>query len=347
MKGMILAGGYATRLRPLSCSKPKLLFPLVGVPLIDHMVSWFNRGGVRQVILAVNHLSETLKAEVGTRRLGSKIIFSVEETPLGTGGPIRLARTALDNNRPFIVANGDIVSDIDLGSVVGAHLKTGAEATVVLVSVRDPRAYGSASLDSRGRITKFEEKSETRSGPCWINAGVYVLNPGVINMISAGGRVSLECEVFPSLAGSLKMQGWKHRGFWYDIGSIRAYIRANRELLRNPRSTAFAKRAKDISATSVKKPSYLSKHSLVHKSARIGPYAILSERVRVSRGAVVQNSIIFEETQIGEDCVVDGSVIGERVNIGRGTRIGKGSIVAGEISIPDGTVIRPSSTVLN
>ncbi len=346
MKGMILAGGYATRLRPLSCSKPKLLFPLVGVPLIDHMVSWLKKGGVRQVILAVNHLSETLKIEVGNRRLGSEIIFSTEEIPLGTGGPIRLAKTTLDNH-PFIVVNGDIVSNIDLTSVVKDHLNTGAEATVVLVSVRDPRAYGSASLDSQGRITKFEEKSETRKGPCWINAGVYVLNPSVIAMIPGKGRVSLEREVFPNLARSLKMSGWKHRGFWHDTGKISDYIRANRELLTNPEFMTPAKRVKNFSRTNVKKPSHLGKHSLVDKGAKLGPYAILSERVRVDRGAMVRDSIIFEETYIGEDCVIDGSVIGERVNIGRGTRIGKGSIVAGQIDLPEGTVIRSGSTVLN
>ncbi len=347
MKGLILAGGYATRLRPLSCSKPKLLFPMVGVPLIDHMVSWFNRGGVMEVVLAVNHLSETLRAELGSRRRGSKIIFSVEERPLGTGGPVKLASSILGKKEPFIVANGDIVTNIDLRRVVKAHLESEADATVALVSVIDPRDYGSASLDSQGRITEFREKTGAKKETSWINAGVYVLNPSVANLIPDGRRVSLEREVFPQLAENLRMQGWKHRGFWYDIGKVRDYRRANREILKNLGPHAFGRSSKTISGARIRRPYYVSRNAVVHKTAKIGPYAILSDRVRIDRGAVVRNSIIFEETRIGEDCVVDDSIIGERVNIGRKTTIGKGSIVAGEINIADSTTIRPGSTVLN
>lgn len=347
MKGLILAGGYATRLRPLSCSKPKLLFPLVGVPVIDHMAAWFRRGGVREVVLAVNHLSETLKVELGSRRHGSKIAFSVEERPLGTGGPVKLASPMLGDNQPFIVANGDIVSNIDLSRVVKSHLMSEVDVTVVLVSVGDPRDYGSVSLDSGDRITEFREKSGDRRGKSWINAGVYVLNPNVVNLIPGGRKVSLEREIFPELAKNLRMLGWKHRGFWYDIGKIPDYVRANREILKNLGSNAFDRRSTILVGNRAKRPYYVGGNAVVHKTADIGPYAILSDRVRVDRGAVVRNSIIFEETRIGEDCMVEGSIIGERVNIGRNTRIGKGSIVAGEINITDGTIIRSGSTVLN
>ena len=347
MKGLILAGGYATRLRPLSCSKPKLLFPLVGVPAIDHLASWLRRGGVREVILAVNHLSETLKAELGNRRRGPKIIFSVEERPLGTGGPVKLASPMLGDNQPFIVANGDIVSNIDISSVVKSHLRSEADATVVLVSVSDPRDYGSVSLDSNDRITEFREKSTNTSGRSWISAGVYVLNPNVVNLIPEGRRVSLEREIFPELARNLRMLGWKHRGFWYEIGKIPNYVRANREILKNLGSNAFGRRSKILVGNRAKRPYYVSGNAVVHKTAEIGPYTILSDRARVDRGAVVRNSIIFEETRIGEDSLVEGSIIGERVNIGRNARIGKGSIVAGEINITDGTAIRSGSTVLN
>lgn len=347
MQGLILAGGFATRLRPLSCSKPKLLFPIVGVPLIDHMIYWFREGRVRQLILAVNHLSDRLKIEVGERRLGCKISFSVEEAPLGTAGPIRLARRALHRKEPFIVANGDVVSDIDLEGLVRFHRETGADATIALVSVRDPGAYGSVSLDSKGRITRFEEKSESITGPGWINAGVYVLNPMVIDMIPAGRPASLERQVFPILAGRFRMQGWRHRGFWYDVGKIPDYVRANRELLSKPTIGVLKKQAQRTNKRKVRQPSHIGRGSLIEKKARLGPYAILSEKVEVNRGAVIRNSIVFEETVIGENCTVDGSIIGERVTIGRETRIGKGSIVAGEIRIPQGTVIEPNSLILN
>src|SRR5256886_17448568 len=121
LKGLILAGGFATRLRPLSCSKPKLLFPLVGVPLIDRMVEWFARGGVTEAILAVNHLSDKLRIEVARKKLAAKIVLSVEETPLGTGGPISFARAMLSRDEPLIVANGDVISDIDLRGLIEEH----------------------------------------------------------------------------------------------------------------------------------------------------------------------------------------------------------------------------------
>ena len=347
MKGLILAGGYATRLRPLSCSKPKLLFPVVGIPVIDLMASWFVRGGVRDVILAVNHLSENLKAELESRRLGPSITFAVEKRPMGTGGPIKLASSFLGVNQPFVVANGDIVSNIDLGRVVKAHLRSQVDATVVLASVSDPQNYGSVSLDTHDRITEFREKSGDIRGKSWINAGVYVLNPKVMDLIANHRKVSLEREIFPQLARNLKMLGWKHKGFWYDIGKIRDYVQANREILTSLGPNAFGRRSKILKVNNLKRPYYASKTAVVHKTAKIGPYAILSDRVRVARGAVVQNSIIFEETRIGEECRVDGSVIGERVNIGRKTKVGKGSVIAGEINIADGTVIRSGSTVLN
>lgn len=346
MRGLILAGGFATRLRPLSCSKPKLLFPVVGVPLIDRMVYWFSEARVSQLILAVNHLSDRLRAEVGDRRHGSGITFSVEEKPLGTAGPIRLAKNALGKDETFIVANGDIASNIDLKSVVRAHQESEAEATVCLVSVKDQRAYGSTTLDSKGRIVGFEEKSETRHGPGWINAGVYVLNPSVIKMIPPNRRVSLEHDLFPSLAKSMKMQGWKHSGFWYDLGNLPGFVAANRELLKRLEPLALTRQIETTPAK-VRPPSHVGRGSIIEDGARVGPYGILSEKVKVQKGGLVRNSIVFEETTIGRDCTVDGSIIGERVTVGAQTRIGKGSVVAGEIRIPDGTVIGPSSVVLN
>jgi len=135
MRGLILAGGFATRLRPLSCSKPKLLFPIVGVPLVELMARWLSSGGVEQIILAVNHLSERLRIEVGQSVGGATVTFSVEELPLGTAGPIRLAANILDKDEPFFVINGDIVSNIDIRGMLALHQEKNADATIALVSV--------------------------------------------------------------------------------------------------------------------------------------------------------------------------------------------------------------------
>ena len=346
MKALVLAGGYATRLRPLSCSKPKLLFPVVGVPLIDLMVTWLKEGGVREVILAVNHLAERLRMEVGERRLGSRVVLSVEENPLGTAGPIRLAKDLLDDE-PLVVVNGDIVSDISLKGMVRSHLERGANATVSLVTVPDPKPYGSVTIDSRGRITSFEEKTRGVTGPHLVNAGAYILDPAIIERIPAARQISLEKTIFPELARQGNMWGWRHEGYWYDIGRVPNYVHANRELLErfhggpSWRSEGFRQDG------FVRQPSYLGEGSTFQKGAQLGPGAILSRGVVIGEGAVVKESIIFENTTVGRECLVDGALIGERVTVEARARVGRGAIIAGEVNIPAGSTIKQNAVILN
>lgn len=347
MKGLILAGGFATRLRPLSCSKPKLLFPLVGVPLIDRMVEWFARGGVTEVILAVNHLSDKLRIEVARKKLAAKTVLSVEESPLGTGGPISFARGQFSKNEPLIVANGDVISDIDLRGLISEHTRSGAEATVALVSVEDTRPFGLAALDSSNRVIEFVEKSGDMRGRGWINAGVYVLNPRVIAMVPSGRPVSLEREIFPVLAGQGEMRGWKHGGFWYDIGKIPDYLTANRELLKRAEYQNAEDPGRKMQNVELTKPCFIGKDCSFGSGSKIGPNAILSERVSVGRGASVRETIVFEQTTLSENCFVEDAIVGEGVTVGRDARIEKGSIIAGQVSISDGAVIRPGSIILN
>jgi mannose-1-phosphate guanylyltransferase len=347
LKGLILAGGFATRLRPLSCSKPKLLFPLVGVPLIDRMVEWFARGGVTEVILAVNHLSDKLRIEVARKKLIAKVVLSVEETPLGTGGPISLARAMLSMDEPLIVANGDVISDVDLRGLIAEHTRSGAEATVALAPVEDPRPFGLATLDSNNRIIQFVEKSGNMRGRGWINAGVYVLNPAVVAMIPNGRPVSLERDIFPILASQGKMSGWKHDGFWYDIGKIPDYVTANRELLKRAEYWKAENQDWKVQSVQVTQPCFIGKDCILGRGAKIGPNAILSERVCVGKGATVRGTIVFEQTTLSENCIVEDAIVGEGVTVGRDAKIEKGSIIAGQLFIPDGSVIRSGSIILN
>lgn len=311
------------------------------------MVEWFSRGGVTEVILAVNHLSDKLRIEVTRKKLAAKTLLSVEETPLGTGGPISLARRVLSKNEPLIVANGDVISDIDLRAMIAEHTRSGAEATVALESVEDPRPFGLATLDSNNRVTQFVEKSGNMRERGWINAGVYVLNPGVIEMIPSGRPVSLEREIFPILAGQGQMSGWKHSGFWYDIGKIPDYVTANRELLKR----AEYRKAEDpdwkTQSIEVAQPCFVGRESILGSGTKIGPNVILSERVKVGRGATVRETIVFEQTTLSENCFVEDAIVGEGVTIGRDAKIERGSIIAGQVSIPDGAVIRQGSIVLN
>ncbi len=374
MKAIILAGGYATRLRPLSCSNPKLLFPIVGVPLIDHMVNWLGEAGVDDIILAVNHLSDRLRTEIGPERLGSRITFSIEENPLGTAGPIRLAKDQLDDE-PFVVVNGDIVSDFDLKHMIKSHESSSAKATIGLTTVRDPRPYGTVDTNNSGMITKFEEKSKVRKRH-EINAGVYILDPSVIQLIPPAIACSMERMIFPKLVEENQIWGWKHAGYWYDIGTIPEYLRANKELLKHYRPKRTLKTAHEEATTTVqreaagqmsgsqllerrsahaetnpsatiKEPCYVGEGSVLHRGASLGPGAILSRGVAVDGGTRVRDSIIFEYTSLGRNCVVEGAIIGERVSIGAGTRIGRGAIIAGEVNVPSHSLIKQKAVILN
>jgi mannose-1-phosphate guanylyltransferase len=217
-----------------------------------------------------------------------------------------------------------------------------AEATIALVRVDDPRPYGIATVESNGRISKFVEKSPVLKGPAWINAGIYVLDPNIITQIKAGKFVSLEREIFPGIAANKKMLGLKHHGYWYDIGNTFDYIRANMELLKKHEYSQPSKMHK-----TVKQPSYIGKNCRIDSNARLGPRVILSDSVHIGDNTQLSECIIFEKTRVGAHCHIQGCVIGENVVIGNGTKINHGSIVAGQIKIPENSVVKPGSSILN
>jgi len=309
------------------------------------MARWLSSGRVDKIILAVNHLSDRLKIEVGHRVGGVKVAFSVEETPLGTAGPIRLAANLLGEDDSFLVINGDIVSNIDITGMLALHEEKKAEATIALVSVPDPSPYGSVVSDTNGVVKKFEEKSGVLSATSQVNAGVYVLSPSVVGSIPEGRSVSLERDVFPKLVRNGRMQAWMHDGFWYDIGRVSEYVRANRELLERQELKAGEIDNRQ-NGRHVIRPAYLGTKARLGVGAKVGPLSILSDNVSVGDEAIVRNSIIFEETSIGEKAIIEDSVIGERVVIGSGSKIGHGSIIAGQLIIPGGSVVSPNSTIL-
>jgi len=335
------------------------------------MVSWLEEARIDDVILAVNHLSEKLRIEIGESRRDTKITFSIEENPLGTAGPVRLAKDLLESE-PFVVVNGDIVTDINLKQMIRSHTENKAKATVSLVKVPDARPYGTAEVNDAGKITKFEEKSNKRKSQT-INAGVYVIDPSVIQLIPPAIPSSMEHMIFPKLVQDGAIWGWNHTGYWYDIGTIPEYLRANKELLTRFHSSHQSKISKhegtspprqpeftnDVSGSqllqhrsqlveaTIKQPSHIGEGSVLHRGATLGPGAILSKGVAIDGGTSVRDSIIFEYTNLGRDCIVDGAIIGERVTIGAGTRIGRGAIIAGGVNIPSHSLIKQKAIILN
>lgn len=224
MKAIVLCGGLGTRLRPITYEIPKTLLPIHGRPVLAHLIDLFRREGVDEVVLAVGYLRERIKAHFGDGSShGVRISYLEEDVPLGTAGPLRLLGK---QGEPFLVSNGDELKDVDIRGMLALHHQQGAWGTIALTRVEHPSLYGVAELEG-SRILRFHEKPAQPPSNL-INAGLYVLDPRVVDMVPEGFAM-LEKDVFPRLAQQGKLVGFPFAGQWFDTGNLERYERAIRE----------------------------------------------------------------------------------------------------------------------
>jgi mannose-1-phosphate guanylyltransferase len=342
MKAIVLAGGYATRLRPISYVLPKLLFPVLGKPMIFWTLDMLRDFGVDEVVLGVNYLADSLRAEVGENYRGIRIRYSLEENPLGTAGPIKLASRVIHLNETFIAMNGDVIAQLELEEMLKRHNEADAAITDALHEVTDPSRFGVVEQDSTGKIVRFVEKPKKTEAPSrLVNAGVYMIEPEVLRLIPSGRKVSLEREIFPNLARKGKLEGYAFSGFWFDIGDMSDYQRANFALLRNRTqdSQLHERSAKVARSATVHGPCLIGEKSIIEGEVSIGPYALIGKSALIMRRSKVSNSILFDHVTVGEESVVSGSIIASHVKIGKKARINSGSILSPNVQINDGVSI--------
>lgn len=342
MKAIVLAGGFATRLRPISYALPKLLFPVLGKPMIYRMLDLLEEIGVKEAVLAVNYLADLLRGEIGSSYKEIKIKYSLENNPLGTGGALRLTLEDTRFEDTFVVVNGDVIADIDLGAMLKHHEQTKASLTDALHEVKDPTRFGVVQLDGEGRITRFVEKPSARETPGrLVNAGIYLIEPEVLQMIPANRKVSLEREIFPLLVRDGKLGGFPFTGDWFDIGNLSDYQKANFSLLEKSAKGAVLQGNNASLATGavVLPPVILGDGSRVAGTASVGPYVIGGKNELIEDRARVENSILFDRVTIGDASVVSGSILATGVTIGREVRVEPGSIVSPFVQIHDGVTI--------
>ncbi len=335
LKAVILAGGFATRLRPLSCARPKTLFPIVNKPLLEWILEGLSNNGVNEAILAVNALTQFHIRQQRLRRHGLKIKFSIDpsKTPLGTAGPVKKAEKLIGNNDPFIVLNGDIFAQLSIKELLNVHLKSNALATIALCKVNDPSRYGVAEMGNGNCIKRFIEKPPKDQAPSnLINAGVYVLSPKVFDYIPSRKAVSVEREVFPKLAEEGKLSGYITNGLWMDIGRPEEYLETNRIILDSLNKNTKLKKGKNFE---LRNPVALDRGVSVGEKSVIGPYAILGKNVKVGKNAQISNSVIFADVTI-DDCVsIEGAIIGEAASIGKNVKICSDCIIADYAKVRD------------
>jgi mannose-1-phosphate guanylyltransferase len=348
LKAIILAGGTGTRLRPLSCSRPKLLFPVLNKPLLDLTLERLSTTGVDEVILAVKYMAEVFMKRYGDSKYGIKISYSLEKKPMRTGGAIKYAEELIGSREAFLVLNGDIFTTIDYTALINQHNnQNNAVATIAIYRVEDPSRYGTVKLSKEDRITQFVEKAPPEKAPSnLINAGVYMLDPEIFKYIPAGRPVSIEHEVFPKLAKEKKLKGYEFKKIWVDIGKPVDYLKANKLLLDAEQKRRFLIRKTCMGERAeFSDPVMVDEGVSVGQNAKLGPYAIIGRGVILGRNVILANSVVFPEAIIADNASVRGAIIGEGAKIGQGAVISEGCVIGDYVTIKDRITLSRDVTV--
>ena len=315
---VVLVGGKGTRLRPLTLSAPKPMLPTAGLPFLTHLLSRIAEAGIEHVILGTSYKSDTFSEEFGDgANLGLQIEYVTEEQPLGTGGGIANVATHLRHDT-VMVFNGDVLSGANLGAMLDTHSERGADVTLHLVRVSDPRAFGSVPTDADGNVLAFLEKTEDPPTD-QINAGTYIFTRAVIDLIPRGREVSVEREVFPSLlAGGAKVCGYVDSSYWRDMGTPDDFVRGSSDLVRGiaPSPALGGKRGE----------------SLVHDGASVAPGAVLIGGTVVGRGAEIGPGVRLDGAVVFDGARIEAGAVVERSIIGFGVRIGPRALIRKAIS---------------
>jgi len=343
MKAVILAGGEGTRLRPLTLAVPKPVVPIVDRPFLRHQLELLGRVGVEDVIFSLAYRPERVREAFGDGApAGQRIVYEVEETPLGTGGAVKNAEHHLDATT--IVFNGDVLTDVDLPRVVEEHRASGAAATLVLTPVPNPAAYGLVETDADGRVRRFVEKpkpSEITTDT--INAGIYVLQTSTLSLMPPAVNHSIERGFFPALLarGDL-VRAHVHRGFLIDTATPEKYLQVHRDILHGRFPVTLAGRATAggwvhdtatvEAGADLRGPFYVGPGCHVAGGAILDPGAVLVSEVALEARCRVGDSVLWRGCRIGAGAEVAGALLAAGVAVRGNARVSPGAVL-GEGSV--------------
>ncbi len=349
LPAVILVGGQGTRLRPLTDRTRKDMLPLVDRPLLSYTFEHLARHGVERSIVSCGHLPDQIEAVFGTEHEGMGLEYSIEDEPLGTGGAIGFAGRELQGS--FFALNGDSLREADLGEMVAFHRSTGAKATILLTPVADPSRYGLVRTSADGRVETFLEKPRPEEiDTDLINAGLYVLESEVLDLVPPGRPVSIEREVFPRLADEGAVYGIALPGYWLDVGTPESYLQAHRDVLERifrsevgdalgPDFTLVHSSADVHPGAKLVPPVYVGPGAAVAEGARLGSLAVLGAGATLGTGCVVENSVVGARTDIGASSSVVGSIVGDDVQLGQGCALSNLAVVGPGAVVGAGNVL--------
>ena len=351
MKAVIMAGGEGTRLRPLTSNAPKPMMPIANAPMMEHIVALLREHGFDEIVVTVAFLANHIRNYFGDgSELGVRMAYATEETPLGTAGSVLNAREQLDER--FLVISGDVLTDIDLGAIWRFHDERGAMATIGLTPVENPLEFGIVITREDGSIERFLEK------PTWgqvfsdtINTGIFVLEPEIFDFIAPGRSVDFSSEVFPRLLDEGKpLYGAVVEGYWEDVGTLEAYVRAHKDVLDNrveleipgfeiSDGVYLGEGAEINPAARIEGPVIIGDYCRVEANARLGEYTVLGTNVRVRGGADLQRAVIHDNTYIGENVRLRGTTVGRSCDLRNGVRAEEGVVLGDECFVGEQAVI--------
>ena len=357
MRAVVMAGGLGSRLRPLTTSLPKPLLPVVGQPMLAHILRLARSHGVTEATITVQHLASLIRAYLGDGSdLGVSLGYATEHRPLGTVGGVRAAASGFDDD--FLVMSGDAVTDIDLGELMQVHRASGALITLCLARRDDPREFGVVDVDDEGRVRRFLEK------PAWgevftdaVSTGIYAVSPRAMELIPDDAPQDWSSDVLPRMLGEgMHVGAFVSGGYWEDVGDIAAYRRVQIDVLerkvgldipgteREPGIWVGEGATLDPGAVVVG-PTFIGAHAAVESGATVLAHSVIGANTVVRRGAIVERAVLLDGVYAGVDTTARGCVVGRSVELGSGTRVGEGAVISDECSLEQEVEVTPGSLV--
>ncbi|UCF12805.1 MAG: NDP-sugar synthase [Thermoplasmatales archaeon] len=307
MEAIILAGGFGTRLRPLTYTRAKALLPILNKPMIHYLINMLPKE-VDKVILAVNYRKDQIEEYLKNNNFGKEIIVNDEPEPLGTGGAVKFAEKHVTGS--FLVLNADIICSLNLDNMIDFHEKKNAVSTISLWRVENVSEFGVVDMKDDGNVIGFVEKPKPEDAPSdLINAGAYFLEPKVLDYIETGRLVSMEKEIFPQIiTDTEKFFGFEFKGYWIDVGRIQSYIDANKLLLKNQKLKYYEGNDCEIDGELSK--SSIGSNVFIGNNANLGS-TIVFDNVKIGKNVVLNNCVIGENCRIGDHSNLKNSVVGD------------------------------------
>ncbi|XP_043933720.1 mannose-1-phosphate guanyltransferase beta [Protopterus annectens] len=344
MKALILVGGYGTRLRPLTLSIPKPLVDFCNKPILLHQIEALVKAGVKHVILAVSYMSEMLEKEMKEQeqRLGIRISLSHEKEPLGTAGPLALARDLLtDSLEPFFVLNSDVICEFPFEEMLRFHKQHGKEGTIVVTKVEEPSKYGVVVYEAEtGRIHRFVEKPQVFVSNK-INAGLYIFTPKMLERIQLR-PTSIEKEIFPVMAEEGQLYAMELQGFWMDIGQPKDFLTGMCMYLQSVRHKNPERLHTGpgfIGNVLVEPSAKIGQNCTIGPNVTIGPEVVIEDGVRIKRCTILKGSRIHSHSWL-ESCIIGwSSAVGQWVRMENVSVLGEDVIVKDELYLNGASVL--------